>query len=166
MNIFLDLEETVIDDIEHCRFLPVNVFKIKEFISCFPKATFESFTFAIWNEIDKMRVEGVLFELEEQLDIKIKMQEWLPKDIRHQFVNETLFKVSDKEMLDFGAFANKQRCFEWFCKKFHSNERNILIDDTVETKRIIFRKSNLEIITINVNDINEFSLLELGVTSL
>lgn len=139
-KIFLDLEETIITDIDTLKVIDKNLKRVISFINNIKEngklVSIETFTFAMYDEYDKYQVEEVVKMLKPELDVHVQF--WFTKDLRKEFIKDTLFSVNDKEMLDFNAFANKTRVFEWYIRKYHRNSYSMLIDDTVEDKLSLY----------------------------
>ena len=140
IKIFIDLEETFITDIDSCKPIPRNIDLIKKYIdeakaNSVYEVKLETFTFALYNEYDKYNVERAI-KFFDGYDIIV--QDWYTKDMRREFICKILFNVSDKDMLDFNYFANKERVFEWYCREYYKGYQTILIDDTVTDRLSIY----------------------------
>lgn len=162
MKLFLDLEATFITDIDSMRVMPENIGKLKVFVNEWSEEItyIETFTFAMFSEIDRLHVDQFSDMMSNILGKKVHTQDWWTKELRKEFVSKTLFPMNDKEMMDFVQFANKERCFEFFCLKNHSGEKCFLIDDTVPNKHVFFSDSTTEVNFIDVNNWNDILLPE------
>jgi len=144
LNVFLDLEETVIDDWFSCCFLNNKIEKIKNLINKFSleflneKANENNvnlilFSAAVTNEEDLKEFNKFIKPiLEEKLELKFNEVV--------MFDNKTIFGLAkkcgikptnDDTIHDIFMFNIKEEVFNLVVKK---NEINILFDDTVEDK--------------------------------
>jgi hypothetical protein len=160
LNVFLDLEETVIDDWFSCCFLNHKIEKIKNLINQF------SLEF-LKEKSNKNNINLVLFsaaiinekDLEEfNNSIKPILEENFELDFKEiiMFDNKTIFglarecgiKPTNEDTIhDIFMFNIKEEVFNLVAKK---NEINILFDDTVQNKVCFegsFFKKNEEIKT-------------------
>lgn len=162
INVFLDLEEVIIDDWNTLQFLNDKIDFVKKHIEIFKeiygeKISFHIFSFAITSDRDFDTFNSILSE-----DIEI-----LFGPIESIFIasNENLIKLADSKgivacLSDFPSdlFGNmKSESFEEFMKLNYKNQINILFDDTVEnSEKTIFHKSfndyenSTKIITVKV----------------
>lgn len=138
MKLFLDLEDTVIDSIDTGNILSQKLKHIKSFIQR-QNASIESvetFTFAMYDDIDRMKVTSAAKHLSFEFNRVVRVQDWWTKDLKKETVESQVFKISELELIDFFPFANKERCFEFFVLKNFPGEECLLIDDTVRHKNI------------------------------
>lgn len=145
-RVFLDLEETVIDNWDNGML--VNSTHIREFLSAMGVASFTVFSFAIENEISK-----AIFEknhrpfIEQALDCKVA----LCPSIRDFQTNDTLVTGTFfNTMTDFILIRGKEGAFINWCRNKHPDENCVLVDDTVKNIDVIDRDTGQIIRFINV----------------
>lgn len=144
LNIFLDLEETVIDDWVYCNFLYYKIDIIKKII--------EDISIKYFSEkVKSENINLILFSaaVVTESDLKIfnhYIKPILEKHLGLTFSSEFLFSnenwrelaeingiktLNDDSMIDIFNFNVKEQIFELIYIK---NEINILFDDTVQNK--------------------------------
>lgn len=135
MLIFLDLEETVIDDWENAFLLPHNIDKIKRnFVNDWNKSNvFGLMSWAVQNEDDKAKFNKQIRDrLEINLGVKFNDNfVWSMDDWARQLFLCT-GKLIDKTDI-FEMFGKQELLFLLSRKHLHFKDQNVLlIDDRVE----------------------------------
>ena len=147
MNIYLDLEETVIDDWYSVCFLEHKILIIKDIIQNLTEKYNDYninlilFSAAVCNE-DDVRIfeDNIKNDLENKLGI--------PFNSYYTFSNKNIFKLAkqngikklpDDTIHDIFMFNIKEEVFNLLCKE--NNGINVLFDDTVTTKIITHSKT-------------------------
>lgn len=142
MNVFLDLEETVIDDWFSGMFLGEKIAKIKHSLDILSKDTqitsLNIFSFAIVDENDVRRFNTVFRQpIENIFEMPINNVIMMSND----FINELLkphntFLFDGESVEDVFTVNSKMQSFELFCKANHAGEKSVLFDDMVENVSI------------------------------
>ncbi len=120
MNLFLDLEGTLIDDLENANLLWENVHKIKEFIHNQRLASATIFSFGLLNNTDFS--ESLKSELESILGISLNVvskQDIMAKVLADICLNE----------FDFTTIFGKDMAFVHFIRKTEKEGTFLLVDD-------------------------------------
>jgi len=147
MNIYLDLEETVIDDWYSVCFLEHKILIIKDIIQNLTEkyndydVNLILFSAAVCNEDDiKIFENNIKNDLENKLGILFSSY--------YTFSNKNIFKLAkqngikilpDDTIHDIFMFNIKEEVFNLLCKK--NKGINVLFDDTVSTKTITHSKT-------------------------
>lgn len=163
-NIFLDLEETIIDDIDNCSFIDENCKNINRFINEH-KPTISSVNIFTWGWLSKKEINyQIVKSVEKKLSIKINRiltkEDSIINYIRKESLIVNSIDLKDWETMLYDSSYTKQDSFidlfqESKCARefthtngeffeslvCHRNETNILIDDTIEQQVAI---SNIE----------------------
>ncbi len=162
MKLFLDLEDTVIDSIDTGNILSQKLNHIKSFIQRQNASieSIETFTFAMYDDLDRMKVTSVAKHLSFQFDRVVRVQDWWTKDLKKELIESQVFKITELELIDFFPFANKERCFEFFVLKNFPGEECLLIDDTVRHKntRILDKGVSTRISFVSAEKAEELKL--------
>ena len=141
---FLDLEETVIDDWQRKNFININ--KIKNIIDDFNPDYLHIFSAAIWDINDVNEFNN---ELRDSLESILKRKVNCVVSMEHakEFSNWVSCDISIQELLlDIGKF----RLFIDYCKKNFKNCHCILIDDMCDNELIENFDSNVKIQMIRI----------------
>lgn len=154
LNIFVDLEETLIDEFStNPKFLVENCTSIKRFISNTEHSHMFLFSFAIHDTKD---VE--IFAA----DIQPILERVLDKKFSHIVTVPQMFKVTQKALsMRFGTLSDfilergKELAFHDWCRAFHRGEANILIDDVVHNRMTIDIDDGTSMETINVKKVSK-----------
>ncbi len=153
--VFLDLEDTVIDEFNKVGFAAlVNIAEVKAFIETEAPAAVKLFSFALWND-HCVKQFGFFFEerLNRALGVKF--------DLADVFTTEKLFLMCRRRGLIFEdqnecmLFHSKDYGFQRFIEmspEFDDCEV-VLVDDAVESKTIHYPGRNLTIRMVNVTDL-------------
>lgn len=154
MNIFLDLEETVIDEFSsNPRVKIFNCQNIREFVKRIPlkvEKKFFVFSFAVYSEDDvqrfnaelKLTLEGILGF---QFDAVISVPQMM-KCSRIENAPRLRFDDISEFLMDHG----KPNAFHDWCHYNHAGEVNVLIDDVVHNRTTIDDDTHTVVKTINV----------------
>lgn len=148
--LFLDLEETIINDWWSRKL--VNVHKLRKYIRLNSISTIGIFSFAIFDDNDRKDFSDNMHSwLEEVLEVTIS-DELIPtvedvvKIVSHQ--KRILPLITARDFFD---FFDKRSAFEYYCTNDYrfADHKCTLIDDAVKNTRLIL--DDREIITINVD---------------
>lgn len=149
--IFLDLEETVIDDwSKQWMAEAVNTSKVKEWIASINPDRVRLFSYAMWTDHCIK-------------DFETMYQKWLSRLLDVEFDMEDCFTT--KKLYDMASrstwFADEQECllmygkdygFQWYIQQKDYRDCVIyLLDDVIEDKTIHYPKKNLTVHFVNVN---------------
>ena len=140
-NIFLDLEGTIIDDLESYTFLENNCKKIKNFVKTLPIAL-ESVNIFTWGwlrheEIEKDIVKRISDNIGFNINSVLTKEDSLISHARINCRFSIVLENYERELYDSG-FTKEQSFIEMFRERSLSNPC-ILIDDQIEyTKTINF----------------------------
>ena len=130
MIVFLDLEETVIDEWGQWNYLPRNIIAIARFLKNHPDCRLGLMSWAVWNDADKNKFSDMLLGdltqmLDKQFDPSLvwSMDEWadeLFKDTGLRVVRQDLYDCFGKPEVLF-RLARKHPLF--------AGQEVVLIDD-------------------------------------
>ncbi len=154
MNIFLDLEGTIINNWNEG--LLINPQKIKNFIHSTANVYNRSvtiFSFAIYDEND--REEFVTSGMKEAIENSIDCM--ITNVLNVKEIQKAVYeyeKVKYDSIFEFIQMNGKQWSFIKYCMIKHVGETSILIDDCVGSIDIIDRKQGTEIILHNIKYIS------------
>lgn len=158
MNIFLDLEGTVIDEFrEFPTFLPSQVEDIKEFLSIHkivqPQKVF-IFSFAIQeaSEGDVFR-RTIQADLEKQIGREITEFIWVGAML---LTSRRVNRWNSLDLQDFIMLIGKERAFHDWANYHHRGEFSILIDDVVTNRTTKDNDHGTVIQTCNVRGLREY----------
>jgi hypothetical protein len=166
MKLFIDLEETIIDDIFDGNILWDKVKEIEDAFFNHGEISIESvetFSFAIedFRDFEMMRkviAQGVSDPFHSWLFNIITPQTFKTSEMKSAFLGAVIGHVESREVWDFIGLCTKERVFDWWAQKTFSDDTIVLIDDTVSTKITKFPLKNLKVMTINVNDLNKVEI--------
>ncbi len=135
-KVFLDLEQTVIDSWDNP--LLMNVEKIRDTLDLLSVTEVGIFSFAIWNDEDKVDFEkrGIKLAIENALNVKITQILTIP-----QIAKEIFWKTGMQlELTEFITLWGKQRAFiDWAMVTHQKTDKDttiVLIDDVVQNLTI------------------------------
>lgn len=149
--IFLDLEGTVIDDIDHQNF--GNLQKVKRWLAVEGAYVVGIFSFAIDNNEEKhtfMR-SPLRKTLEERLSITIG-NVVTTEDAMAAAKRRT--RVAFDGLWEFKQLWGKERGFIDFAWQTHKDAELVLLDDLVDNQTIFFNDQNLTIHLVNVDSLS------------
>lgn len=153
--VFLDLEDTVIDEFNKVGFAQlVNTREVRAFLEAEAPDVVRLFSFALWNDHCIKQYE-MFFQsrLNNALGVEI--------DLNDTFTTEKLFLLCRRHGTYFDdqdecmLFHGKDYGFQHFVEMtpdFDDMEL-VLVDDAVETKTIHYPGRNLTIRFVNINDL-------------
>lgn len=150
-KLFLDLEGTLIDDIDNCNIIARSLAKVKAFIKAWQPDEIETFSWAFWDASDLAKWNSIAAWLKKELEREVKFQSFDVREQRMAFLKSIIGHVKPGEEFNFGTLANKERVFEWFIKGAFNEGVFALIDDTVTEKIILFNKGRLVIEFFSAN---------------
>lgn len=127
MNVFLDLEETVINNWQEGML--VNSTRVRNWLSSLGVNGVQIFSFAVWNQIDQIRFwKEINPVLTKALDVHVRLcpttEDMLAADL-------AVTGVKWENLHEFIATRGKVDAFRSWCKHHHPHEHSILLDDTV-----------------------------------
>jgi len=165
INIFLDLEETVIDDWFSGVLLEDNISKIKNQINKFSlkfnkeKASSKNINLILFSAAITSKNDVLFFDenlrtiLEQELDLSFNEVFLFSKENCFSLLKKiNVFPDDTDILLDVFKFNQKEEVFNLISKK---NEINILFDDKVENKVI------LEDVDVDVFDFNSSQAIKI-----
>lgn len=145
-QMFLDIEGTLVEDMNHPRFIVHNIQKIKDKIDLFQPEKISTFSFALWEEKDFIQWNQISNTLSKNTGMNIAPQSFDLLDLKLEFLRDLIGKASEQEIWDFNKLLNKERMFEWFIRKNFKQGHFILFDDLVPNKTIILDELTIEFI--------------------
>lgn len=136
MLVFLDLEETLVDDWNSQLLLTANVRVVRSFLSTLPPSTKVGLmSWAVWDERDKALFNKDLRPfLEAELNVQFSDEfVWSMDDWAQEVFNSTGMKLSREDLFD--VFGKHEVLFKLsrHSSKFEG-ERVFLVDDVAEHK--------------------------------
>lgn len=148
INVFWDLEETVIESFDDPRL--VNQERMVELVHHFSTKAIVIFSFAIWNLDDKALFECKMQPLLECLyGIQIADVLLVP-DVNRMYSKKTSIFLDDTE---FTALMGKHGAFVEYAKIMtKGNDTFVLIDDAVDNASFHFRDTNTTVHLVNVTN--------------
>lgn len=165
VKIFLDLEQTVIDNWQDAYLY--KPFRVREWLtsmmgeqSAHNLRPVGVFSFAIYNDQDKKAFEQNLWQALE-LGLMIKITEWPSVEQMaraSQLYTGTKWcggkEMSTLDLIDFIQIRGKVGAFEDWCMAQPENDITyVLLDDIVPNKTVIDHKRNIKIEYVNVDNI-------------
>lgn len=152
MNLFLDLENTIIKSVDEPVLIAENLPAIQKAVdSC---QTLSIFSFAIHTEEDSKKCEPILNLVKETFGKEFTV---VHKDLLKPILKSKFPWADDMDFMDLSN--SKEEMFQLFCRsKFSDYEQDkfVLIDDMVENTCLSVKKESvIEIITLNISDIRE-----------
>ncbi len=154
LNIFLDLEGTVIDEFkEFPTFLPSHTEDIRRFIA--PFKMFEPRLFIFSFAIDTEDEEATFFRASRTLLTQIEMES-VTAVVRVTAMLKASRQVNSCRSLDrhdFIMLIGKERAFHDWCHLNHPGEFSFLIDDVVPNRTTHDNAEGTVIQTLNVRDL-------------
>ena len=153
--VFLDLEDTVIDEFNKVGFAAlVNIPQVKAFIEAESPDEVRLFSFALWND-HCVKQFGFFFEerLNRALGVKFAMADVFTTEKLFLMCRRRglIFEDQDECMLFHGKQYGFQRYIE-LSKEFDDQEV-VLLDDSVETHSIHYPNRNLRLRMVNVAEL-------------
>ena len=149
MNVFLDLEETVINNWTEGMLL--NSSRVREWLQDLNIKQVRLFSFAIWNEKDQFRFEKEFKPvLRRALDVGFidcpSVEDFIKADLK---VTGVLWD----NLHEFAVIRGKQDAFRSWCKLHFDGQHNVLLDDTVTNGIWHNKDTNLKLEFINITAI-------------
>ena len=149
-NIFLDLEETVIDNWDNGMLIRSTA--VREFLMQHGAVNFTVFSFAVWNKADQATFDrNHRLVLERALDARVKacptVEDFMQAEMK-------VTGIRFDTITDFVATKGKTGAFTTWCNLHHPTENCLLLDDVVDNIDIINRDSNRIIRFVNVASID------------
>ncbi|KVP17226.1 hypothetical protein [Burkholderia ubonensis] len=153
--VFLDLEDTVIDEFSRTGFTRlVNAAAVRDFLAAEAPEAVRLFSFAFWSDhcVERFRL---FFEARLNQALRVTL------DMQDTFTTEKLFRLCRSKGLVFESdnecmlFHGKDYGFQHYIEMspgFDDTEV-VLVDDAVSTKTIQYPGRNLTIRMVNVNDL-------------
>ena len=148
-HLFLDIENTIAENISVVSCIPNKVEKIKRYIKDQKPDSIETFSFGIWIKINQQLAKHII----NFSGIKnVKIQHWLTNDLKLEFLRDIFGEVKPNELHDFIGLTTKEFMFEWYVKKHCCDGSFVLIDDTVSHFKSV-EIGNQRIVFINIDKI-------------
>lgn len=127
MNVFLDLEETVIDNWDNAAL--VNTTKVKDWLASLGVSKVRLFSFAVYDQRDKDRFNTLLKPfLERVLEVEFLDS---PSVDDFQVADTLVTGLHWDSRHDFIQVRGKLDAFRSWCKHKFDKQHNILLDDAV-----------------------------------
>lgn len=134
--VFLDLEETVIDDINSATILVERCEQIRKVLDHIQPDKLGILSWAIWNESER---KAFLSSCTKDR-IEIHLQRQFDHDLiwSMETVRDNIFKISGKQFFveDFFDLFGKEECLNFLFRKHFFKADVVLIDDTVSHKHV------------------------------
>lgn len=147
MNVFLDLEETVIDSWNSG--LLINVQKLKDFLNEQKVKEVRIFSFAIWDEADQRDFAARLLDpIERALGVGVLSCPSVAELLR---VEKEFTSTFFDSLTDFISLRGKTGAFRTWCEAMHPGEVSVLIDDVVPNACWINSDTGTDLKFVNVN---------------
>lgn len=148
MNVFLDLEETIIHSWSDPRLM--NAQKIRDFLHKNDANQVTIFSFAVWDDKDQDRfADDILPMIETALDVKVVLcptvQDMMLADTKLTGVHW------HGDVSEFIPIRGKHGAFHNWCMLNCVGKSSVLIDDVVKNTFFIDHDSNTVVTTLNVN---------------
>ena len=155
-KVFLDLEQTVttlIEDQLYSTTELIGIQKMRKFLKERNASVVSIFSFAIDNDEERMTFLNSWLRraLEEGLGVKI-LEVITVEEVRNAILKRRRAKF--EELWEVKQLVGKEVGFLDYVRQHHKNCHCILIDDMVETSKMTFSNSGLEVEMINVDDLN------------
>lgn len=152
MNLFLDLENTVIKSVDEPILISENLPAIQKAVdTC---QTLSIFSFAIHTEEDSAKCKHIFDLVKETFGKDFSI---IHKDLLKPILRKKFPWMDEMDFMDMSV--SKEDMFQLFCRdKFseYESDKFILIDDAVENTCLSVKKESvIEIITLNISDIRE-----------
>lgn len=131
MRVFLDLEETVMDDWNSGLFLPRKLDAVRKFLTDNNVTTVGLMSWAVWDERDKARFNAEFREdLERNLNVTFDLV-WSMDDWANEVFKHFNKKLSRQDLFD--MFSKPEVLFALGrTHPLFANETVVLVDDAVE----------------------------------
>jgi hypothetical protein len=149
MKVFLDLEDTVIDNWHSGT--PVNIPEVKFFLKLSDVSEVSLFSFAVWDEGDRFDFQKRLQPmLERELDVRFTQLLTC-----HDMMRSDKFftQIHFEDLREFIAMRGKNDAFVNWCLANEQGEHSVLVDDIVPNRVMVDFDSKTKIETINVTNI-------------
>ena len=153
VNIFIDLEETVINEWgKSPTFLP-HCGRINTLLKLLNPRRVQIFSFAIHTPEEEQE-----FEVFIQADLEHRMGRIIDKVIPVRDMFTISVKAQRTHFLDLSDFLltrGKEGAFHDWCHVNHAGETSVLIDDVVPNRTTIDHDTKTKIVTLNVTALNK-----------
>lgn len=151
MFVFLDLEETLVDDWNSGLFMPRHMDCVKEFLANRPGARVGLMSWAVWDERDKERFRKEFQpDLERNLNCTFELV-WSMDDWAEELFKHSKKRLSRDDLFD---MFGKHEVLFMLCRThpLFRGEDVFLVDDAVEHNLSVKSVANLSLLTfLNVN---------------
>jgi len=148
--IFLDLEDTVIDDwSKQWSAEAVNTEKVKEWIASINPDRVRLFSYAMWTDHCIKDFETMYQKwLSRLLDVEFDMEDCFTTAKLYEMASRSTWFEDEQECL---IMYGKDYGFQWYIQKKDYRDCVIyLLDDVIEDKTIHYPKKNLTVHFVNV----------------
>lgn len=149
MNVFLDLEGTVIEQWQQFpTFLPKQCGKIRQWMKDRVVTSVSVFSFAIHTDEERDQFwECIAGDLERILDCKVDTVITVPM---MQVASEAINKVRFFDVTDFIQMRGKDMAFHDWCHKHCQCQESVLFDDVVPNRVTVDADDGVIVSTINI----------------
>lgn len=152
MLVFLDLEETLLDEWNSGLFLPRKLDCVRDFLKDNPGSTVGLMSWAVWDDRDKARFEKEFrADLERNLECTFELV-WSMDDWANEVFAHFNKKLSRQDLFDMFSKPEVLFALGRTHPLFH-NQTVVLVDDAVEHKLTMTSpKNNCTVTLLNVDD--------------
>lgn len=127
MNVFLDLEETVINNWQESSL--INSSRVRDWLSSLQVKHVDIFSFAVWDQRDQQHFwKEIHPALSKALDISIRNCPTAEDFLKAEM---SVTGVDWESLHEFIAIRGKVDAFRSWCRQHHAHEHCILLDDVV-----------------------------------
>ena len=150
MNVFLDLEGTVITNWDEALLL--NTSKVREWLKSLKVSQVHLFSFAVWDNKDKeIFINKIKPFLSKALDVNFldcpSIEDFFAAEL-------SVTGVNWESLHEFITVRGKVDSFRSWCKKHFDCQHNILLDDVVPNAVWEDRDSKLKLEFVNIDSLN------------
>lgn len=153
--LFLDLEETIIKEIDDPVVLWENVKNIKRLVKIENFSEIQTFSFSLHNEMDFLNWKSAQNKIENHLECSILTQTFSVDDLKMAFLKSIFGHAVKQDIWEFCALLTKSRLFKFFIEKFFEDAFKHtevwLVDDMVSNEDCTLLDLDIIIHFRNVN---------------
>jgi hypothetical protein len=148
MNVFLDLEETIIHSWSDARLM--NAQRIRDFLHQNSVNQVSIFSFAVWDDNDQMKFAS---EIQPMLETALDVRVVLCPTVQDMMLADTQLTGVHwhGDVGEFIPIRGKHDAFHNWCMLNCVGQSSVLIDDVVKNTFFIDHDSNTVVTTLNVN---------------
>jgi hypothetical protein len=149
MKVWLDLEETIINNWDDGRL--INVTKIRKWLDILEVEEISIWSFAIWNDKDIKSFEWMMKE-EIEVALRRRIVDYPSVEAMRAYVYE-YERIKYDSQSEFMTLNGKRWSFIKYCMVHQIGQHSILLDDAVPNLDVYDRKTKTNIQLYNVVDI-------------